>query len=39
MLLGERIRFWRSTGRMICEPSARVVVYPDDDFKTKIFEN
>jgi len=39
MMFGDTIRFWRSTGRMICEPSARVVVYPDKKFKTEIFEN
>lgn len=39
MMFGDTIRFWRATGRMICEPSARVVVYPDKKFKTEIFEN
>ena len=38
MLLGERIRFWRATGRMVCEPSARLIMYPDDKFKTELFE-
>ncbi len=38
MLLGERIRFWRATGRMVCEPSARLIMYPDDEFKTELFE-
>jgi len=39
MLLGERIRFWRATGRMVCEPSARLIIYSDDKLKTDIFEN
>lgn len=39
MMFGDEIRFWRSSGRMICEPSARVVVYPDDKFETDLFEN
>lgn len=39
MMFGNQIRFWRSSGRMICEPSARIVVYPEEKFKTEIFEN
>jgi lipopolysaccharide export system protein LptA len=39
MLLGEKIRFWRATGRMICEPSARIVLYPDDKIKTDFLGN
>ncbi|MDH3345841.1 MAG: LPS export ABC transporter periplasmic protein LptC [Kiritimatiellaceae bacterium] len=38
MLFGDRIRFWRSEKRMVCEPSARLVVIPDDKVKTDIFE-
>jgi lipopolysaccharide export system protein LptA len=37
MLMGDRIRFWRSTGRMVCEP-ARAVIFPDEKFKTELFE-
>lgn len=29
-LSGERMRFSRSDGRMVCEPSARLVIYPED---------
>jgi len=39
ILLGDRIRFWRATGRMICEPSARLIVYPDDGGVTELLEN
>ena len=39
MLMGERIRFWRATGRMVCEPSARLIIYPDAKLKTELFEN
>ena len=39
MLLCERIRFWRATGRMVCEPSARLIIYPDEKLETKLFEN
>ncbi|MDD3276399.1 MAG: LptA/OstA family protein [Kiritimatiellales bacterium] len=38
MLMGEQIRFWRGSGRMVCEPSARIVVYSDKKFKTDLFE-
>jgi len=37
MLMGEQIRFWRNSKRMVCEPSARMVVYSDKKFKTDIF--
>ena len=36
-MLGEKIRFWRSTGRMVCD-RAQVVIFPDNNFKTDIFE-
>jgi len=37
LLMGDRIRFWRSTGRMVCEP-ARAVIFPGTTFETQIFE-
>jgi lipopolysaccharide export system protein LptA len=38
-LAGERIRFWRANSRMVCEPSARLVIYPDDKLELNLFEN
>ena len=38
MLMGETIRFWRESRRMVCEPSARIVVYSDKNLKTDFFE-
>lgn len=38
MMMGEKIRFWRETGKMVCEPSARIVVYSDKKLKTDFFE-
>jgi len=38
ILLGERIRFWRATGRMVCEPSAHLIMYPDDESEFELFE-
>lgn len=37
MLMGETIRFWRGTRRMVCGPKARVVVYSDQQVKTDFF--
>jgi len=36
-LTGDRIRFWRGTGRMVCEPSARLIFYSDDKQGLDIF--
>jgi lipopolysaccharide export system protein LptA len=38
MLMGETIRFWRGSRRMVCEPSARVVVYSDQKLNADFFE-
>jgi lipopolysaccharide transport protein LptA len=37
MLVGEKIIFWRSNKRMVCEPSAHMVVYSEKKYKTDIF--
>ena len=37
-LYGEKIRFWRTSGRMVCEPRARLVIYPDKGIKTDFLE-
>jgi lipopolysaccharide export system protein LptA len=37
-LVGEKIRFRRASGQMVCEPSARLVVFPDKNLKTDLFE-
>lgn len=37
VLSGDRVRFWRASGRMICEPQARLVIYPDKNIKTDFF--
>jgi len=38
ILTGERIRFWRAGGRVVCEQRARLVIYPDDGMKANFFE-
>jgi lipopolysaccharide export system protein LptA len=37
-LLGDRVRFWRATGRMVCEPQARLIIHPDKAIKTDFLE-
>ena len=37
VLMGEQIRFWRGSGRMVCEPFARLIVYSDEKMNTNIF--
>ena len=37
ILMGEQIRFWRNSKRMVCEPSARMVVYSEKKFNADIF--
>ncbi len=37
-LYGTIIRFRRGSKKMLCAPGARLVIYPDDDMKTNIFE-
>lgn len=38
MLTGDQIRFWRNSGRMVCEPAARMVVYSDHKMTANLFE-
>lgn len=38
MLFGDQIRFSRANEKMVCEPSARLVIYPDEKTKTSLFE-
>jgi lipopolysaccharide export system protein LptA len=37
-LYGDRVRFWRASGRMVCEPQARLIIHPDKAIKTDFFE-
>lgn len=39
MLTGGTIRFWRKSGRVVCEPSARAVVYTDKKLNAGFFGN
>lgn len=35
MLMGEKITFWRDQDRMLCEPRARLIIYPEKDANRK----
>lgn len=37
-LFGDRVRFWRASGRMVCEPQARLIIHPDKAIKTDFLE-
>lgn len=37
VLAGDTITFWRDSNKMICEPQARLVIYPQDDGARKTF--
>lgn len=35
IITGDRITFWQGTQRMVCEPNARALLYPDEETKAK----
>jgi lipopolysaccharide export system protein LptA len=35
ILTGDRITFWQEPPRMVCEPNARVLLYPDEKMKAR----
>ncbi len=39
IMTGDRIIFWQETRRMVCEPNARVLLYPTDEMKTKFLKD
>lgn len=39
IMTGDRITFWRATQRMVCEPNARVLLYPDEEMKSKFLKD
>ena len=39
IMTGERISFWLETERMVCEPNARVLLYPDEEMKAKFLKD
>lgn len=39
VMTGDRITFWQDTRRMVCEPNARVLLYPDAEMKAKFLKD
>jgi len=39
IMTGDRITFWHDTRRMVCEPNARVLLYPDEETKAKFLKD
>ncbi len=39
VMTGDRITFWRETRRMVCEPNARVLLYPDEEMREKFLKD
>jgi lipopolysaccharide export system protein LptA len=39
ILTGDRITFWQETERMVCEPNARVLLYPDEEMKAQFLKD
>lgn len=39
IMTGDRITFWQDTRRMVCEPNARVLLYPDAEMKAKFLKD
>lgn len=39
IMTGDRITFWQDTRRMVCEPNARVLLYPDEEMKAKFLSD
>ncbi len=39
IMTGDRITFWQDTQRMVCEPNARVLLYPDEEMKAKFLKD
>jgi lipopolysaccharide export system protein LptA len=39
IMTGDRISFWQETQRMVCEPNARVLLYPDEEMQAKFLKD
>ena len=39
IMTGDRITFWQKSQRMICEPNARVLLYPSEEMKAKFLKD
>jgi lipopolysaccharide export system protein LptA len=39
IMTGDRIIFWHESRRMVCEPNARALLFPDEDMKAKFMKD
>ncbi len=39
IMTGDRIIFWQETQQMLCEPNARVLLYPDEEIKARFLKD
>lgn len=39
IMTGDQISFWQETQRMVCEPNARVLLYPDEEMQAKFLKD
>ena len=39
IMTGDRITFWQESQRMVCEPNARVLLYPTEEMKAKFLKD
>ena len=39
IMMGDRITFWPDNRRMVCEPNARLLLYPDEKTKLKLMKD
>jgi lipopolysaccharide export system protein LptA len=39
IMTGDRITFWQESGRVLCEPNARILFHPDEELRAKFLKD
>jgi lipopolysaccharide export system protein LptA len=39
IMTGDRITFWQESGRVVCEPNARILFHPDEGLRSKFLKD
>jgi lipopolysaccharide export system protein LptA len=39
IMTGDRITFWQESGRVVCEPNARILFHPDEELRAKFLKD
>jgi len=39
VMTGDRITVWQESGRVVCEPNARILFYPDEELRAKFLKD